>query len=840
MAIIGSALLAAVIACLWLCTGSSPPDWQPFPSVQSTFPGEIQKPSPGQDLPPEDILNSMTVDGEGQPVGGVVLRFFREGENTPVHETASDAEGLFTLYASPREILRVEAVLDGFLLTINDWVFAREEVVRVILQQTSEMHIHVQQKNGRPAPRARVRFIGSAVYPAMEVMTDDEGSWHGPEIPTGFLAFEALFENQVAELAGVELLAGRTTRVHLVLADGITLNGLVRDEKDGKPVEGALFTISREEPSILTRPVRTDDAGRFRIGPLPVGNHRFSLSAHGFVALVGRRFWVGPTSGLALFELSRGVTLSGRVVDETGHPVSGAAVECWGIDASGQLISPLSLDTPGLLPVGELGVTDRRMHIGQAASGATMTGEDGTFTLTGIPPGHLFLQVSADRFIPHGRSLGEVTDDEDVRDIRMKPGRETTLFVVDDRQIPAPGVEIRVESPQVPGLGYTTFTDSGGEARLHSVPGEFTVSFFHPRFPVHVVTLGNSSFHKVVLPRGTQEFSLRLKDAAGMDVEGALVELLSTRRPEQRARLTDRHGVVEIGQLGPGPWRVVVSHPDYARMEHHDVSAGSHEWIMPYGGGFTAFVRDRQTLDGLSATVRLVHSGGQEISRETRKGEVEFRSLPEGSWKVLVEAHDYVPMMASIQVPGGATIQDFSLVPQLWELSRAGGIAGTVRDDRGFVVRGAVVSVEGRVTRTDRNGTFAFASLPEGRLAVMAWHHRYGLGTETVHVLMDQTSRDVMVDLSPARERGETSNAGLVLDHDRLRSLLVVQRVVPDSAAAQAGLRKGDIVWRVNGLAPYLPLFVLTNQLSGPVGSIIYLEVGEAEWLARPVFIRLK
>ena len=115
--------------------------------------------------------------------------------------------------------------------------------------------------------------------------------------------------------------------MHLYLEEGIVIKGLVRYGKDDRPIAGALFSIAREEPSLLTHTVFTGEDGNFVLGPLPEGNYRFSLAAAGYVPLAARRFWVGKTTGLALFELTRGITITGRVLDTAGRPVAGARVD---------------------------------------------------------------------------------------------------------------------------------------------------------------------------------------------------------------------------------------------------------------------------------------------------------------------------------------------------------------------------------------------------------------------------------------------------------------------------------------------------------------------------------
>lgn len=782
----------------------------------------------------------LAVDQDGRPLAGVKMRFIKPGEDLPREVFTSDTDGRFELPSESDTIFRVMAEKSGYHSDGEHWTSPGESAMIVRLEAAAGLRIEAVLQNGKPAPGATLRVMGSSVYPPYELTADQEGRAFLPDLAPGILAIEAVFEDQVAELVGVELTAGEVVHAHLYMDEGIELYGLVRDEKDDRPLPGALFTLGREEPSLLTRAVETAGDGRFRIGPLPEGSYRFSLSSEGYVSLTGRRFWVGATSGLALFELSRGVTISGRVLDATGQPVERAAVECWGVDATGTLIAPLALDAPGLIPVGQLGVTDKKIEIGQTASGAVMTDDKGLFTLTGIPAGHLLLHVSHDNFLATSVVIGEITQNTDVPDIRLTPGAEMTLLVVDERQFPVVGAQLRVESARSPGTGFTAFTDDSGEVLLPAVDEEFTATFFHPEFPVHVEHLKAVRQQKVQLRRGTGTLRLRLRDAARIPVVRAQVELLAQDRPERRQRVTDDTGTVTFERLGPGPYLIVVTHPDYTSLEKTGLEPGDYDWTLPYGGGFQGFVRDRQTLEGLAGIVRLSHSDGAREVQETRKGEVEFRALAEGTWQVHVSSPGYAPLTGELVVRAGTALQELNLTPQLWELERSGAATGTVRDDRGFAVRGAWVSAGTFMEQTDRNGSFTFKSLPAGEVTFMALHPLSGLGSETIHVIADLQAPDVIIDLVPVRTTAAAGESGLSLARDGLRSRLVVATVAAGTPASRAGLSAGETVWRIGGLPSHLPLFMLRSQLTGPAGTVVFLEVGPTEWLTRPVFLRLE
>ncbi len=816
-------------------------EWRPFAGL---VPGVVQE------VPAASTPAAFAVEAGGGrvlapddgPVSGAAVHFFRPGSETSDFTAHTDGNGRFSTPADakPGEYWRVKPEKEGYFGAEILWEAGTPPPVLRLLPAAG-LHVEVVDAQGRPAAGAHVRIAGMDVPSSAEWTTGADGRVFAGGLPPGVLTITAVLDRQVAEMEGIELEPGQTAHAHLYLEEGIVVKGLVRDDRDDRPIAGALFSIAREEPSLLTRTASTGEDGQFVIGPLPQGNYRFSLSAAGYVPLAARRFWVGKTTGLALFELTRGIVITGRVLDAAGRPLSGVRVDAWGMDASGNWIAPVALSAPGLIPAGQLGVTSRNFELGRTAGGSAVTDEKGEYRLAGVSPGYIWISASHEDFVPGGRLLGEVAEDHEAPDIRLEAGREVTLVVRDERDFAVSGALVRLEGAFGMEEGRTFITDDpSGEVHLSGVGRGDVVSLFHPDFPVHVERITGERLQRVRMERGRETFSLRLRDARRLPVAGAQVELVAVSRPERRVLASDEHGMVRFEGVARGTYDVMVTHPQYAAWKKKGIEPGEYDWILPYGGGFSAFVRDRQTLEGLSARITLFSPDGERVVQDAVRGEAVFSALPSGLWRVRVDAEGYVPFWGEVAVQDAENLLENNGAPQLWELERAGSVSGVVRDAAGFVARGAVVTAGSEFRITDRNGRFSIQGLSPGEVVVTAWHPRLGMGSERVHVLADLEAPEVIVDLVPGPSGGRPGRLGVRLEKDPANSVVRVHSVQPGSPADKAGLKAGDVVWSVDGLSCALPLSFLETRLQKSAGTVTCWRVGPFEELAVPVFLRFE
>jgi protocatechuate 3,4-dioxygenase beta subunit len=246
--------------------------------------------------------------------------------------------------------------------------------------------------------------------------------------------------------------------IHLGSEDGVV--GTVTDA-DGRPIADAvvaatpLAAASNEQAAFLVAETGTD--GRFTIEGFPPGAYRVTASAPGFrIAAHAVEITGGSDVTVVDFRLDRGGDLRGRLVDELGHGIAGAAV----------LAAPA-------------GSTD---SWGTGAATAT-TDVNGSFRLTTPVEGPIDLTALPSGWAP-ARLVGVVPPDGD-GELVLRAGRGGNLRiqVVDPEGLPRPGVGVAVR-PDPPFLGSDLVqlltpvpaTDAAGVTALrHLAPGPYRI-----------------------------------------------------------------------------------------------------------------------------------------------------------------------------------------------------------------------------------------------------------------------------------------------------------------------------------------------------------------------------
>ncbi|HKS17283.1 MAG TPA: carboxypeptidase-like regulatory domain-containing protein, partial [Planctomycetota bacterium] len=117
---------------------------------------------------------------------------------------------------------------------------------------------------------------------------------------------------------------GKTARVELDLGAAVRLEGTVRDEA-GTPVPGAKISMSLPDPAFT---VRTDAAGIYIVPDVPAGIHAITASSERFRPDTVTNFDMS-TPGETYrrdFTLKFGLSVTGRVTDDTGQAVIRATV----------------------------------------------------------------------------------------------------------------------------------------------------------------------------------------------------------------------------------------------------------------------------------------------------------------------------------------------------------------------------------------------------------------------------------------------------------------------------------------------------------------------------------
>lgn len=244
----------------------------------------------------------------------------------------------------------------------------------------------VVRSDGTPVPGTEVTAQTDHWSPDREARTDGEGRFDVQGIGAGNVLVTATEEGALPASWGPHgMLDGEhETGVEIVLGSGVAIAGVVRFP-DGSPARGAYVAVS-PSPSALDDldysvtapdPVRADSQGRFEVagsGDGPFAVHAWTIRLEkvdgGGRPKRKRVKWIAndevPSGARDLvLMLSRGLALSGRVVDDRGAPVTTFEID----------VSPVPARDGAWL------------HGNDGASCSVSGSDDGSFAVEGLSPG---------------------------------------------------------------------------------------------------------------------------------------------------------------------------------------------------------------------------------------------------------------------------------------------------------------------------------------------------------------------------------------------------------------------------------------------------------------------
>jgi len=190
-------------------------------------------------------------------------------------------------------------------------------------KDSGTIEVFVKSK-GAPVQGAAVSFQYLRGNRTFQMMSDAEGRCLAARAEPGPWRILARLPGVSGSLANTTVEIDRKVRVDLDLAASVTLEGYVRDPA-GNPVPGAKVAMALMDPAFTTR---TDSTGHYIIRDLPPGTHSVTASSERLrpqtIPLLDLTA-AGQTVQQP-FELQFGVSLTGKVIDETGAPVARATV----------------------------------------------------------------------------------------------------------------------------------------------------------------------------------------------------------------------------------------------------------------------------------------------------------------------------------------------------------------------------------------------------------------------------------------------------------------------------------------------------------------------------------
>lgn len=481
----------------------------------------------------------------------------------------------------------------------------------------------------------------------------------------------------------------------------------------------------------------------------------------------------GETHDLGDIVLAAAVTLTGRIVDATGAPISGVRVRSTDIDyayvvlglqaadfrdgGAGMAEIPES-DGGGppvfVAPPGDLTRMIHRLPIPE-----TVTGDDGRFTIQGVPPGlaTIILDDGFHQIAAHGPNpTGPAGGERDVGDLPMLDGLELNGRVVDDNGDPVPGaivyggnniagapITVALLHPFVEADELGQFTVQGLRDQLASVavrrPDDLHYTFYFDASP------GGELFDVVVPSRRTLTVTVvnEAREPLGgvefwglplMGEESSWDKFLPAYvfpRHALKSRTTlDEEDHYVISDMDPRPWKITARAPGHALLQVDvDLSDLDQSIEMVLETAHDLEVLVRRAHDGTPVEHALVEAWWDDDNeapltavRSDVDGRVTLAQLPEGEYQIRAT------------YPALAVTQATATVPDDTSLTMALEVGGTVH---GLVIESGepppepmfvTMNVEGdedigdgalpHMTVTLLDGTFAFYNVQPGEVEI--------------------------------------------------------------------------------------------------------------------------
>ncbi|RKI67868.1 carboxypeptidase regulatory-like domain-containing protein [Corallococcus sp. AB049A] len=288
-------------------------------------------------------LEGLVLTPEGRPASGITVQAFRGGVSDEIQSTRSDAQGRF--------VFEDVAMVHHTVWARNETAFgdapARPPAKVVIrMEPVTFMEGTVSDERGRPLEGVRLRGGNlPEVEPSAEAFSDAAGHYRlGPLLRDGMILrlSRARYRNKYEE---IDLRTLHPGPWDFTLQRTGSVEGWVVDTQ-GTPLPGIRLTLANVPEDSLKRDVledthtRSDDAGHFILDTSAEGSGYLLAESEEF-APVGHPVDF-PSTGVRVV-LSRGASVSGRVVDAKGEPLPHAEVLLWAPEALDGMDPPRSL-----------------------------------------------------------------------------------------------------------------------------------------------------------------------------------------------------------------------------------------------------------------------------------------------------------------------------------------------------------------------------------------------------------------------------------------------------------------------------------------------------------------
>ncbi|MEO6952705.1 MAG: carboxypeptidase-like regulatory domain-containing protein [Polyangia bacterium] len=600
------------------------------------------------------------------------------------------------------------------------------------------------------------------------VVADEDGHFELGAVAPGAYAITAADKGLAAFTGldvGIDPQQPAIVEVKLVLEPTAPLTGIVRG-KGGKPLAGAVVRIEETERPL---PLELETALDGRIaaaGRIKGRAYRITIHRAGYLSDGPRLVRAGgPPFDV---QLAQGAALEGVVVDEAGVAVANAELAVIGTveghAAEDAMPAPVAGTTTGggwtrLVEGGELGVLTGgipypplvpAVATSSVAAGQPRSDAHGRFAIAELPAGKVVVTTRHPDFAG-ATSVPVVLVAGETRTIRIELSRGARIVgrVLDEQRLGIEDAQVTTSD------GRTVVSDAGGRFGIDHVAGHVTLSvrrlgFLRGEASSDVQAGQREAVLDVTLRRALGRLGGDVTDPTGRAVANARLTITPRGGAEASHATTDGSGRFLVEAMPDGPYRVVIEHPDFARLSLAAVEAGTDvRLVLRIGGGLDGELYDPRTGKP-PVDARLTWTSGDDHRSIPLDGR-RFRmtGLPSGPCRLTVQARGYPRFERDVDLPesdrpGEITLRDLRI-----EVELGGQVRGRVRDDRGDPVSGAEVKVVSNASvdpvTTDSDGRFLLDGVPSGSVRVLCRS-----ASETVEVRSNEESRVDLV-IAPPR-----------------------------------------------------------------------------------------
>lgn len=611
-------------------------------------------------LEPGAVIEGRVTDLRGSAIEGAqvfvaesmiqaaFMRVNRRRQREPA--ALSDVNGFFAVADR-----RVGEVVD---LTIKTPGFAQGRVlaveaptdqpIAVRLSRTSRVRGEVVDTRGRAISGAFVWVSarvsigpGTSTHSTGQATTADNGRFVIEEIDPGEIEVKVEAEGyRNANLTGLMVEPEQDLEnLRIVMEPGAAVSGRVTDAS-GRPLAHAMIQLSEGGRSYAGFQIgdTSDNDGRYRLEGIAPGRQSVTASHEDFQSTT-RQIEVELGENRLDLTLEAGVTIFGRVVDESGEPVAGA-------DVALDSYSPTNWQEQGA-------VSDTQ----------------GAFAIRGVAQGSFTLRATKEGFATGLVEDLEVgTDDLGGIEIRLTPGAAIVgrLLGLEPSEYPI----VQVMAFKLPRQTYMGRVDGEGNYRIDDLaPGDYVVR-------AQVGMSARSAQDTVSVTAAPAETLLDLEFESGLTLtgvvlrggeptSGAFVTAIGTDVASSSRGMTNNEGRFDLKGLKPGKHALNVSNFQSGLNHIEEIDLESDRevviWLESASvSGLVLDASDSRPLDG--ATLRLESLDPQSPQEGFRmpstttadsSGFFRFAEASSGTHRLVAQKEGYAPAEMSLTVIDG-------------------------------------------------------------------------------------------------------------------------------------------------------------------------------------------